>query len=378
MFGSSLTSAFWNGAATYYRGLYRQLHALGYRITFAEPDIYGRQEHRDWPIGQDPPFARCPLYRSRAELDQQLRLASQADLIIKHSGIGAEDAYLEAAVLEAAAAAPAGARPRVIYWDVDAPATLATVAAAPQHPLRALLPQYDFVFTYGGGQKVLEQFRRLGARRAYAIYNGLDPATHFPVPAQTRWRAELSFLGHRLPDREQRVRSFFFRAAQLRPAKRFLLAGEGWPAPGLPENVHACGYVGPQDHNVLNSSAGFVLNLNRNSMAETGFSPPTRIFEAAGAAAAIITDPWPGIGLFFEPGREILIAPSADAIAGYLDEVSPEAARRLGHRAHERALAEHSYERRALRVHQILHGDAAAVPLPPDFRSGSPVGLAAD
>ncbi|MGH9519277.1 MAG: CgeB family protein, partial [Terriglobales bacterium] len=374
----SLTSAFWNGAATYYRGIYRQLHALGYRITFAEADIYGRQQHRDWPVGQDPPFAHCPLYRSRAELDQQLRLARAADLIVKHSGIGTDDAYLEAAVLEAAAAAPAGSRPRVIYWDVDAPATLAALAAAPQHPLRTLLPQYDFVFTYGGGPRVLEQLRQLGAHRIYAIYNGLDPDTHFPVPPQRGWRADLSFLGHRLPDREQRVRSFFCGAAELRPSKHFLLAGAGWPTPGLPTNVHACGYVRPQDHNALNSSAGFVLNLNRNSMVDTGFSPPTRIFEAAGASAAIISDPWPGIALFFEPGREILIAPGAEAIAGILNEVSPEAARRLGQRARERALAEHTYQRRAGRVHQILHGDAAPAQFPPELESASPAGLAAD
>ena len=46
-FGSSITSSYWNGAATYYRGIYKQLHALGHRVTFAEPDAYGRQQKRD-------------------------------------------------------------------------------------------------------------------------------------------------------------------------------------------------------------------------------------------------------------------------------------------------------------------------------------------
>lgn len=358
VFGSSLTSAFWNGAATYYRGIYRGLHALGYCITFAEPDILERQKHRDWPVGTDPPFAHCPLYGSRAELDQHLRRARHADVIVKHSGIGAEDEYLEMAVLDAAEAAPAGARPQVIYWDVDMPATLAALTASAQHSLRGLLPRYDFVFFYGGGPKVVECLRQLGVRRSCAIYNGLDPDTHHPAQPQAQWRADLSFLGHRLPDREQRVRSYLFRAADICPHKQFLLAGEGWLAHSLPPNLRTCGYVGPQNHNVLNSSAGFVLNLNREAMAAVGFCPPTRIFEAAGAAAAVISDPWPGIGAFFEPGREILVASDAQTIAGYLDEVSPEAARRLGMRARDRALAEHTYQRRAQRVHHILHGSS--------------------
>ena len=37
-FGSSLVSAYWNGAATYYRGVIRALHARGHRVTFYEPD----------------------------------------------------------------------------------------------------------------------------------------------------------------------------------------------------------------------------------------------------------------------------------------------------------------------------------------------------
>ena len=55
MFGSSLVSAYWNGAATYYRGIIRALHERGYDVTFYEPDAYERQAHRDIP---DPEWAR--------------------------------------------------------------------------------------------------------------------------------------------------------------------------------------------------------------------------------------------------------------------------------------------------------------------------------
>ncbi|MGH9475866.1 MAG: CgeB family protein [Terriglobales bacterium] len=360
-FGSSLTSAYWNGAATYYRGIYKNLHRLGYEITFAEPDIGERQQHRDLP--PDPGYASCPLYRNRSELDELLRQARQSDLIIKHSGIGAEDRYLEEAVLEAAAAAPAGARPRVVYWDVDAPATLAEIEMDPQHPLRRLLPAYDFVFTYGGGPPVLRRYRQLGARACYPIYNGLDPETHYPVPEQIAWQSRLTFLGHRLPDREDRVRHFFLGAAARLPRAQFLLAGAGWRDLKLPANVRGIGFVPPSEHNALNVSARFILNLNRDAMAAAGFSPPTRLFEAAGAGAAIITDTWPGISLFFEPGREILLAAGPGDIAAHLESVSAQQAAALGQRARERVLAEHTYERRAQRVHELLHRSTRPIPV---------------
>lgn len=356
-----MTSAFWNGAATYYRGIYKHLHALGYRITFAEPDIYQRQQHRDW--AGDPPYAHCPIYRNRSELDVLLDRARSADLIIKHSGIGAEDEYLEAAVLEAAASAPCERRPQVAYWDVDAPATLAAIDSDPEHRFRRLLPAYDFVFTYGGGPPVVERYRRLGARCCYPIYNGFDPDTHYPAPARPQWRSDVTFLAHRLPDRELRVQHFFFGAAARCPDQQFLLAGKGWEDAALPRNVRACGFVAPRDHNALNASARLVLNLNRDSMAEVGFSPPTRIFEAAGAAAAIVCDAWNGLGLFFEPGREILVAPGPDELTDFIRTITANEAQLLGIRARTRALEQHTYRRRAERFDRILGGALATAPI---------------
>ena len=67
------------------------------------------------------------------------------------------------------------------------------------------------------------------------------------------------------------------------------------------------GHLYTADHNAFNASALAVLNVSRDSMAAYGYSPATRVFEAAGAGACIITDAWEGIAMFFEPGREILV-----------------------------------------------------------------------
>ena len=58
-FGSSLVSAYWNGAATYYRGILHALAGRGHRIAFYEPDAFDRQAHRDIP---DPDWARVVVY----------------------------------------------------------------------------------------------------------------------------------------------------------------------------------------------------------------------------------------------------------------------------------------------------------------------------
>ena len=358
VFGSSLTSCYWNGAATYYRGIYKNLRRLGHEITFAEPDIYNRQQNRDC---SEIDYATVRVYQTPRDLEQVLSEACDSDLIIKHSGVGADDELLEAEVLRFNSAAT-----RVAFWDVDAPATLARVEHDPSDPFRGLIPQYDFVFTYGGGDAVVKHYTDLGAKNCFPIYNGLDPDTHHPVPPDQSFECDLAFVGNRLPDREARVEQFFLGAAEKAPEFRFLLGGEGWGSKNLPTNVRWIGHVRTEHHNSINSSARMVLNINRESMAQTGFSPPTRVFEAAGAGACLITDAWAGVDLFFEPVREILIATNADDVVHYLRNIPSEHARRIGSAMHNRGLRDHTYELRAKEVDVILQGAGrpAEIPVP--------------
>ena len=346
VFGSSLTSCYWNGAATYYRGIYKNLSRLGHEVTFAEPDIYNRQQNRDC---SEIDYATVRVYETPRDLDTVLSETCDSDLIIKHSGVGADDDLLEAEVLRCASD-----ETRVAFWDVDAPATLARVEQNARDPFRDLIPKYDFIFTYGGGDPVVEQYTQLGAQNCIPIYNALDPDTHHPVVPDPKFECDLAFVGNRLPDREARVEQFFLTAAEKAPEFQFLLGGEGWGSRRLPKNVRWIGHVGTGLHNVINCSARIVLNINRESMARTGFSPPTRVFEAAGAAACLITDAWTGVEQFFEPGSEILVAHGADDIVSYLREIAPADARQIGLAMRARALRDHIYEARAKLVHEIV------------------------
>lgn len=348
-FGSSLLSAYWNGAATYYRGILRELHARGARITFYEPDAYGRQQNRDIA---EPDWARVVVYEADAEgVQRALESAAGADLMVKASGVGVFDELLEAAILNLRRAHTLTA-----FWDVDAPATLDRLDENPRDPFAELVPRYDFIFTYGGGEPVIRGYERRGARVCVPVYNALDPLTHYRVPPDDRYRADLSFLGNRLPDREARVEKFFLGASEEHPEGAYLLGGSGWSDKPLPPNVRYLGHVPTAEHNAFNSSAKTVLNISRDSMARYGFSPATRVFEAAGAAACLITDAWEGIEMFLDPGREVLVAHDGAEVADFARSVSEEDARRIGEAALERVLAEHTYARRAAQWERAVLG----------------------
>lgn len=347
-FGSSLVSAYWNGAATYYRGLLRALAKRGHRVTFYEPDAYGRQQHRDIA---DPDWARVVIYSADGleHVSHALEDARGADLIVKASGVGVFDEWLESAVLDLS-------RPDncVAFWDVDAPATLDRVRKNSHDSFRCLIRRYDVIFTYGGGNAVVSDYTAFGARVCVPIYNALDPATHFPVGCEHTLAGDLGFLGNRLPDREARLDEFFFGVALALPDRHFLLGGNGWDDKPMPHNVSYLGHIYTYQHNTFNCSQRAVLNIDRQSMAEYGFSPPTRLFEAAGAGACLITDEWPGVEMFLEPRTEVLVARDGGEVGDHLRGLSLARARTIGAAARRRILSEHTYAHRAAQVEMVL------------------------
>ena len=352
-YGSSLLSSYWNGAATYYRGLLRDLASRGYDITFYEPDAFDRQKHRDI----DPPeWAKVVIYPATVEAARAvIAEAAYADVVVKASGVGVFDDELLDGVM--AAASPHAIR---IFWDVDAAATLDELRADESHALRRVLPSLDYVLTYGGGPPVVQAYEGFGAPRCIPIYNALDPTTHHPVEGDARFASDLAFLGNRLPDREARVEEFFLKAAGLLPGRRFLIGGNGWETKTMPENARHLGHIYTHEHNAFNCTPLAVLNVARDSMANVGFSPATRVFEAAGAAACLITDAWEGIELFLKPDEEVLVARDGREVADHIRELTPERAQEIGQAALRRVLAEHSYTLRGAQVDTIFREEMAA------------------
>ncbi|HEV3486625.1 MAG TPA: glycosyltransferase, partial [Vicinamibacterales bacterium] len=135
----------------------------------------------------------------------------------------------------------------------------------------------------------------------------------------------------------------------------------GWSDKPMPANVHYAGHVYTRDHNAFNCTPRAVLNISRDSMARYGFSPATRVFEAAGAGACLITDAWEGIEEFLEPGREVLVAEDGAAVAELTRGLTAETARRIGDAARRRVLAQHTYAQRVLQLETLLGVRLSAV-----------------
>jgi spore maturation protein CgeB len=353
-FGSSLVSAHQNHSAAYYRGLVRALSECGHRVTFYEPNIPERLKHRDLA---NPHWAKVVIYPASDEtaLDA-LERAEQSDLIIKCSGVGECDDLLEAAVLELK-------RPEtlVAFLDVNPCATLNRLNNDPEDYFRPLIPEYDFILTRGGGKPVVDAYASLGASDCVSIYHALDPNLHFPVPPEKRFEGDLGLLSDRTPEREARVKEFLFKPAAILPERKFLLGGAGWQKESLPANVASPGEIRADQRNALNSTVRAVLNVNCGCATRYGFSPPSTVFEAAGAGACLISDKWEGIELFLEPDRELLVAANGEEVAEHLRQLTPERARQIGEAARRRVLAAHTYAHRAHQLEKVLEAKAGRV-----------------
>ena len=215
-YGSSLLSSYWNGAATYYRGMLRDLARRGYDITFYEPDAFDRQKHRDI---EPPSWADVRVYPATEDgaCAGSSPKRRAADIVVKASGVGVFDDELLDGVI--AASRPEAIR---IFWDVDAPATLAELRQDPDHPLHRAMPVARSRADLRRRAARSSRLTRVSAHGAACRSTTRSiPTTHHPVPPEARFAADLAFLGNRLPDREARVEEFFLRPGRATAGRRF-------------------------------------------------------------------------------------------------------------------------------------------------------------
>lgn len=348
-FGCSLVSAYQNGPATYCRGVLRALSERGHRIRFYEPLRDERLAHRDIV---DPPWARVLRFEpDGAGLEEALADAYDADVLVKISDTGLFDELIEAALPQCTTSSALS-----VYWDMSGPATLARLRERADDPLRLQLPWYDLVLIRNGGPEVVEGFERMGARCCFPVYNAFDPTTHYPASPEDHYSSALTLCAHRVPERDEQVGRSFVHVAESQPTRRFVLAGCGWDDLALPDNVSYLGYVYTGEHNALYASARAVLNISRPAERDAGYCPSARLFEAAGAGTCAVSDTWPGLEQFFDPGEDILIANDGDEVAAHVAVLNPERAALIGRRARDRALTQHTFAHRAIEVEALLEG----------------------
>jgi spore maturation protein CgeB len=355
VFGLTVSSSWGNGHATLWRGLIKALAAQGCEVTFFEKDVIYYARHRDLtalPAGELVLYPDWPAVTGRA-----LSEAASADAVIVTSYCpdGREAAGL---ALEVAR--------RAVFYDMDTPVTLARLSAGDS--VDYLPPDglagFDLVLSYTGGEALVRLERELGARRALPLYGHVDPDAHRPAPPQDRFRCDLSYLGTYAADRQPTVEALFAQPALQRPDLRFILGGSGYDG-AFPwtDNIFFLDHVAPAEHCAFFASSRLTLNATRRDMAEMGYCPSGRLFEAAACGAPLLTDVWDGLDLFFEPGREILTAHTTEDALAARDLANADLAA-VARAARERTLDEHTSARRAAQLIGYLEASAGSARLP--------------
>ena len=353
VFGLTVTSSWGNGHATLWRGLIRALARRGHRIAFFERDVPYYAETRD--LADLGPGAELVLYPDWQTVRQRAA----------ESLAGADVAIVTSYCPDGPAAAELAfgtAGGLTVFYDMDTPVTLDRLASGA--PVDYLPPDglgdFDLVLSYTGGAALDLLRSRLGARRTAPLYGHVDPSAHRPGRPRAVFRGDLSYLGTYAADRQATLDALFVRAARLRPDFRFVLAGSGYPEVfPWADNIYFVRHLPPPDHPAFFASSRLTLNVTRGAMAALGFCPSVRLFEAAACGVPILSDRWPGLEAFFEPGREILTAATtADATAA-LDRPDGELAA-LARAARSRVLEEHSSDRRAAELVALIDGSGVA------------------
>jgi spore maturation protein CgeB len=344
VFGLAVSSSWGNGHATLWRGLGKALGRAGGEIVFFERNQSFYAQARD---ATDFPGIRLIIYDDWAEvLPRALAEVRSAEvaLVTSYCPDGPEAADL----VRAHARLPA-------FYDMDTPVTLASLHATPAAYLpRDGLNGFDLVLSYTGGRALTQLASELGAGRVRPLFGSADTDLYTPAPAPVAPWAALGHLGTFADDRRAALDELFLEPARRLPRASFVLGGAQYPTDfQLPSNVQHLSHVPPGDHAAFYGAAALTLNITRATMAAMGFCPSGRLFEAAACGAAIISDSWDGLETFFTPGEEILIARSADDVLEAL-ALGPAALGRIGRRARERVLAEHTAERRIEELFAIL------------------------
>lgn len=355
VYGLTITSSWGNGHATTYRSLLKALARRGHRIHFIEKDVEWYRSNRDLP---NPEFCSVHLYECwKTDAAALLALSKDADVVVIGSFFA--DAIAATRALLTKVRCP------ILFYDIDTPITLKRLReqGGTEYLDAALIPHYAAYLSFTGGPALRELEQSFGSPRAIAFFCSVDPDLYHPTPECRDFRCDLSYLGTYAPDRQPKLMKLLDGTAALLPDARFLVAGPQYPAGTTWQpNVQRIIHISPPDHPAFYSSCRFTLNLTRDDMVAAGYSPSVRLFEASACGAAILSDSWPGIEEFLTPGEEILLPVDADEVANILLHASDGERRKIGQRARERILSEHTAEHRAEQFEQIVSDCSVSTP----------------
>lgn len=342
--GLTITSSWGNGHATTYRGLVRALSARGHDVLFLERDVSWYAKSRDFRNGS---HGRIELYASTRELRSRFhREVRCADLVMVGS-------YVPDGI-RIGEWITCNAHGITAFYDIDTPVTLSKLKRGNGEYLsRYLVPRYRMYLSFTGGPVLRQIERRLGSPMARPLYCSVDTEIYFPTVRDPNW--DLGYMGTYSDDRQPVLNSLMLEAARQWRQSRMVVAGPQYPEEvEWPTNVERVDHLPPLRHRAFYNSQRFTLNITRREMVRAGYSPSVRLFEAAACATPIISDWWSGLDSFLTPGKEVLIAQSAEDTLQYLRSIPEPERRAIGLSARRRVLRAHTAEHRARELEEYV------------------------
>ncbi len=349
--GLSITSSWGNGHAVTYRGLVRELSRRGHDVLFLERDVSWYADNRDMPR---PTWGRLALYEDFAVLAaRHERDVRSADLVIVGSFVP-DGIVVGEWVCDRA-------QGLVAFYDIDTPVTLAAMEKGTCSYLTPeLAGRYGLYLSFSGGPLLDRIESELGSPMARPLYCSVDPEVYAPaLGIKVRW--DMGYMGTYSEDRQPKVEELLITPAWCWPEGKFVVAGPQYPETVAWGSVERIAHVAPAEHAKFYAAQRATLNITRADMVAAGWSPSIRLFEAAACGTPIISDWWEGLEHFLRPGKEVLVAETADDVLGHLHR-SPELLARIGAAARRRVLAAHTAAHRALALEGYVReavGDAS-------------------
>jgi spore maturation protein CgeB len=346
IFGLSISSSWGNGHATLWRALCRALGRRGHRVVFFERDVPYYAPHRD-----STSFDGCDL-RLYSEWNDA-RAAARRELA--DADVGMVTSYCPDGPAACDVVLDSAARARTFY-DLDTPITFARLDAGEQ--IEYLPPyglgDFDLVLSYTGGEALRRLRSDLGARCVAPLYGSVDPDVHQPADAKAEFAADISYLGTYAGDRQDILMRLFIEPARLCPERRFAIGGAQYPE-HFPwtSNIYFVRHLPPSIHGSFYSSSRMTLNVTRRAMADSGYCPSGRLFEAAACGVPVLTDVWEGLDTFYLHGEEMIFCRTTADVLDAL-QLSDAELNRVARAARERTLAEHTADQRALELETVM------------------------
>lgn len=242
----------------------------------------------------------------------------------------------------------------VAYFDGDMPTILPKYAVDRgfkfNYYVNADLSEYDAFFTNSKG--VIPELEEMGAKRVYPLYYAADPELFRPIDVEKD--IDISFFGYGSEYREEWMTKLITEPSKKLRDVNFVVGGKGFKIDL--GNANLIGDISYSAFREFCCRSKICLNITRWSHTKVYASSTARPFELAAYGACIVSQPYNGIEEWFEVGKELIVVESEEeAIETYKWLLTDDTEReKIGKRARERILKEHTFRHRAQKIINVL------------------------